>query len=229
MHCDVAERDVRDFQETWSLPLLRVGGEVSDGLGDVALLLNCLAEQLWHQDRVTAGSARHPSHQEPGTLLWFRMDPGCLPLRDCAQQLVWEDLSSLRTRWRHYRWMLMLKGLSFSWCVSRLYVDIMIQDQILSGTDHILYVIKLEYHHCSVFKIHIQYLLVVLLKEINTKCLLFSHVDFTLFVWSPSSAVQSNIRHLLFLTRLYILNNIRHQSIINTIKALRQNVHLGLC
>nr|XP_019957253.1 PREDICTED: REM2- and Rab-like small GTPase 1 [Paralichthys olivaceus] len=69
MHCDVAERDVRDFEETWSLPLLRVGGEVSDGLGDVALLLNCLAEQLWHQDCVTAGSARHPSQQDAVTLL----------------------------------------------------------------------------------------------------------------------------------------------------------------
>ncbi|KAI4826736.1 hypothetical protein KUCAC02_030169 [Chaenocephalus aceratus] len=26
MHCDVAERDVRNFQETWSVPVLRVGG-----------------------------------------------------------------------------------------------------------------------------------------------------------------------------------------------------------
>ncbi|XP_022065460.1 ciliogenesis and planar polarity effector 2 [Acanthochromis polyacanthus] len=57
MHCDVSERDVRDFQETWSLPVLRTGGEVSDGLGDVAPFLNCLAENLWHQDCLTAGSA----------------------------------------------------------------------------------------------------------------------------------------------------------------------------
>lgn len=56
MHCDVAERDVRDFQETWRLPVLRVGGEVSDGLDDVSPLLNCLAEQLWHQDHVPARS-----------------------------------------------------------------------------------------------------------------------------------------------------------------------------
>ncbi|XP_032368903.1 ciliogenesis and planar polarity effector 2 [Etheostoma spectabile] len=60
MHCDVADRDVRDFQETWSLPVLRVGGDVSDTLGDVAPLLNCLAENLWHQDCVTARSASHP-------------------------------------------------------------------------------------------------------------------------------------------------------------------------
>ncbi|KAK2861998.1 hypothetical protein Q5P01_001531 [Channa striata] len=53
MHCDVAERDVQEFQETWSLPVLRMGGEVSDSLGDVAPLLNCLTEQLWHQDCVT--------------------------------------------------------------------------------------------------------------------------------------------------------------------------------
>ncbi|XP_070815528.1 ciliogenesis and planar polarity effector 2 [Chaetodon trifascialis] len=69
MHCDVAERDVRNFQETWSLPVLRMGGEVSDGLGDVAPLLNCLAENLWHQDCVAAGSASHHSQQETVTLL----------------------------------------------------------------------------------------------------------------------------------------------------------------
>lgn len=68
MHCDVAERDIRDFQETWGIPVLRTGGEVTDGLGDVASLLNCLAENLWHQDCVTAGSASHHS-QETVTLL----------------------------------------------------------------------------------------------------------------------------------------------------------------
>lgn len=68
MHCDVAERDIRDFQETWGIPVLRTGGEVTDGLGDVASLLNCLAESLWHQDCVTAGSASHHS-QETVTLL----------------------------------------------------------------------------------------------------------------------------------------------------------------
>ncbi|KAM9408426.1 ciliogenesis and planar polarity effector 2 isoform 2-T2 [Pholidichthys leucotaenia] len=68
MHCDVTESDVRDFQETWGLPVLRTGGEVSDGLGDVASILNCLAENLWHQDCVTAGTACHPP-QETLTVL----------------------------------------------------------------------------------------------------------------------------------------------------------------
>ncbi|XP_029007894.1 ciliogenesis and planar polarity effector 2 isoform X2 [Betta splendens] len=67
MHCDVAQRDVRDFQETWRLPVLRVGGEVSNGLDDVSPLLNCLAEQLWHHDCVTAGSVG--LQQETVTLL----------------------------------------------------------------------------------------------------------------------------------------------------------------
>ncbi|KAM6927214.1 ciliogenesis and planar polarity effector 2 [Xenentodon cancila] len=58
MHCDVTERDVKEFQDTWRLPVLHTGGEVSDGLGDVAPLLNCLAENLWHQDCLTAGTAR---------------------------------------------------------------------------------------------------------------------------------------------------------------------------
>lgn len=69
MHCDVTERDVRDFQEESGLPVLRTGGEVSDGLGDVAPLLNCLAENLWHQDCVTARPARRLPQQETGTLL----------------------------------------------------------------------------------------------------------------------------------------------------------------
>ncbi|KAM4587601.1 ciliogenesis and planar polarity effector 2 [Odontesthes bonariensis] len=63
MHCDVAERDVREFQRKWRLPVLRAGGEVSDGLGDVAPILNCLAENLWHQDCVAAGAACQHSQQ----------------------------------------------------------------------------------------------------------------------------------------------------------------------
>ncbi|CAG06981.1 unnamed protein product, partial [Tetraodon nigroviridis] len=54
MHCDVTERDVRNLEHTWSLPVLRLGGEVGDGLADVAPLLNRLAEALWHQDCVAA-------------------------------------------------------------------------------------------------------------------------------------------------------------------------------
>ncbi|XP_029358591.1 ciliogenesis and planar polarity effector 2 [Echeneis naucrates] len=69
MHCDVAERDVRGFQETWRLPLLQMGGEASDGLGDIAPLLNCLTEQLWHQDCVAAGSSRHHSQLDTVTVL----------------------------------------------------------------------------------------------------------------------------------------------------------------
>lgn len=69
MHCDVTETDVRNFQETWGLPVLRMGGEVSDGLDDVAFLLNCLAENLWHQDCVATASASHHLQQETEMLL----------------------------------------------------------------------------------------------------------------------------------------------------------------
>ncbi|XP_029991358.1 ciliogenesis and planar polarity effector 2 [Sphaeramia orbicularis] len=69
MHCDVAEKDVRGFQMTSGLPVLRMGGEVSDGLGDVAPLLNCLAENLWHQDCVTVGSGSYRSQRETATLI----------------------------------------------------------------------------------------------------------------------------------------------------------------
>lgn len=56
MHCDVMEKDVTAFRSSWGFPLLRVGGEVSDGLGDVSPLLNCICENLWHQDCVRAGA-----------------------------------------------------------------------------------------------------------------------------------------------------------------------------
>lgn len=69
MHCDVAERDVREFQETWKLPVLHTGGEVSDGLGDVAPVLNCLAENLWHQDCLRAGASQCLQQEEAVTLI----------------------------------------------------------------------------------------------------------------------------------------------------------------
>lgn len=68
MHCDVAERDVRSFRETSGLPVMCSGAEVTDGLGDVAALLNCLAENLWHQDCLTTRSDSHQSQQEVETL-----------------------------------------------------------------------------------------------------------------------------------------------------------------
>uniref|UniRef100_A0A672P0V1 Ciliogenesis and planar polarity effector 2 n=1 Tax=Sinocyclocheilus grahami TaxID=75366 RepID=A0A672P0V1_SINGR len=56
MHTDVTESDVTHFQEVWGLPIFRVGGDVSAGLGEVAPLLNALAENLWHPDCVAASS-----------------------------------------------------------------------------------------------------------------------------------------------------------------------------
>lgn len=69
MHCDVPERDIRAFKMMWGLPVLRVGGEVSDGLGDVAPLLNCLCENLWHQDCLRAGAERQPPLSQTETFL----------------------------------------------------------------------------------------------------------------------------------------------------------------
>ncbi|XP_061584520.1 ciliogenesis and planar polarity effector 2 [Cololabis saira] len=69
MHCDVTERDVKEFQETWRLPVLHTGGEVTDGLGDIAPLLNCLAENLWYQDCLTAGASHCLQQEEAATVL----------------------------------------------------------------------------------------------------------------------------------------------------------------
>uniref|UniRef100_A0A8C7XN87 Ciliogenesis and planar polarity effector 2 n=1 Tax=Oryzias sinensis TaxID=183150 RepID=A0A8C7XN87_9TELE len=69
MHCDVSERDVKEFQETWNLPMLRMGGEVTDGLGDVAPILNCLAENLWHQECLMNTTAVRPCLQDCATAL----------------------------------------------------------------------------------------------------------------------------------------------------------------
>uniref|UniRef100_A0A1A8GBV5 Ciliogenesis and planar polarity effector 2 n=1 Tax=Nothobranchius korthausae TaxID=1143690 RepID=A0A1A8GBV5_9TELE len=70
MHCDVAERDVGKFEETWRLPVLCTGGgEAGTGLCDVAPILNCLAENLWHQDCITSGAAHQELESENATLL----------------------------------------------------------------------------------------------------------------------------------------------------------------
>ncbi|XP_073525257.1 ciliogenesis and planar polarity effector 2-like, partial [Phyllobates terribilis] len=64
MHTDVTEQDIRDFQETWQLPVMRVrsgsGPRAGDGraeLAEAAPLLDGLAEVVWRRDRVTAGLA----------------------------------------------------------------------------------------------------------------------------------------------------------------------------
>lgn len=64
MHTDVTEQEVTRFQEVWGLPVFCMGGEVSDSLGEVAPLLNCLTEHLWHQDCVAARSTTHPLQPE---------------------------------------------------------------------------------------------------------------------------------------------------------------------
>ncbi|XP_055068586.2 ciliogenesis and planar polarity effector 2 [Misgurnus anguillicaudatus] len=57
MHTDVTESDVTHFQEVCGFPVFRMGGDVSAGLGEVAPLLNALAENLWYQDCIAASSA----------------------------------------------------------------------------------------------------------------------------------------------------------------------------
>ncbi|XP_072887965.1 ciliogenesis and planar polarity effector 2 [Hemitrygon akajei] len=75
MHTDVTEREVRDFQQTWHLPVYKIksinGPRLSDGKtldGKVGLLevehiLNGIAEHLWYQDQVTAGLAPAVHHR----------------------------------------------------------------------------------------------------------------------------------------------------------------------
>nr|B7ZTR0.1 RecName: Full=Ciliogenesis and planar polarity effector 2; AltName: Full=REM2- and Rab-like small GTPase 1 [Xenopus tropicalis]AAI70963.1 hypothetical protein LOC549439 [Xenopus tropicalis] len=66
-HTDVTENDLRDFQRTWQLPVMRVrsvnGPRVAEGRGldgrvglvECAPVLNGLAEILWRRDQVIAG------------------------------------------------------------------------------------------------------------------------------------------------------------------------------
>ncbi|XP_010894401.2 ciliogenesis and planar polarity effector 2 [Esox lucius] len=65
-HTDVTEREVTRFQEVSGLPVFRMGGDVTNAsnLGEVAPLLNCLAEHLWHQDCVAAMAPAIPTHPE---------------------------------------------------------------------------------------------------------------------------------------------------------------------
>ncbi|XP_061076321.1 ciliogenesis and planar polarity effector 2-like [Conger conger] len=58
MHADVTDQDVRKFQEVWGLPVFRMGADVVGAFGEVAPLLNALAESLWHQDCMMVGATR---------------------------------------------------------------------------------------------------------------------------------------------------------------------------
>ncbi|XP_030634286.1 ciliogenesis and planar polarity effector 2 [Chanos chanos] len=66
IHTDVTESEVNRFQEVWGVPVFCMGGDVAGGLGEVAPLLNSLAENLWHQDCTAAGSVPPPTQTEPG-------------------------------------------------------------------------------------------------------------------------------------------------------------------
>ncbi|XP_017334731.1 ciliogenesis and planar polarity effector 2 [Ictalurus punctatus] len=67
MHTDVTESDITRFEEVWGVPVFRVGGDVSGGFGEISLLLNALAENLWHQDCMHASTSvpSYPGHIGP--------------------------------------------------------------------------------------------------------------------------------------------------------------------
>lgn len=67
MHTDVTDSDITHFQEVWDVPLFRTGGDVSGGFGEIAPLLNALAENLWHQDCLHASTSVpfYPGHIGP--------------------------------------------------------------------------------------------------------------------------------------------------------------------
>uniref|UniRef100_A0A8C4SGL8 Ciliogenesis and planar polarity effector 2 n=1 Tax=Erpetoichthys calabaricus TaxID=27687 RepID=A0A8C4SGL8_ERPCA len=56
MHTDVTEKELREFQQAWAVPVFRfqssVSGVSQPALEDVAPLLNGLAEHLWNQDQL---------------------------------------------------------------------------------------------------------------------------------------------------------------------------------
>ncbi|XP_066521828.1 ciliogenesis and planar polarity effector 2 isoform X2 [Hoplias malabaricus] len=63
MHTDVTESEITQFQ-VWGVPVFRVGGDVSGGFGEIAPLLNTLAENLWHQDCVHSSSTTLPQQSQ---------------------------------------------------------------------------------------------------------------------------------------------------------------------
>ncbi|XP_072539203.1 ciliogenesis and planar polarity effector 2 isoform X1 [Salminus brasiliensis] len=65
MHTDVTESEITRFQKVWGVPVFRVGGDVSGGFGEIAPLLNALAENLWHQDCINASSASLLPQSQP--------------------------------------------------------------------------------------------------------------------------------------------------------------------
>ncbi|XP_006642172.2 ciliogenesis and planar polarity effector 2 isoform X1 [Lepisosteus oculatus] len=68
MHTDVTERELREFQQAWGVPVFRVPGGAGApgvaGLAEVAPLLDALAEHLWHRDVLAAQSPKPGSGRE---------------------------------------------------------------------------------------------------------------------------------------------------------------------
>lgn len=61
MHTDVTESEITRFQEDQGIPVFRVGGDVTGGFGEIAPILNALAENLWHLDCIRVSSITTPS------------------------------------------------------------------------------------------------------------------------------------------------------------------------
>ncbi|XP_052213020.1 ciliogenesis and planar polarity effector 2-like isoform X2 [Dreissena polymorpha] len=71
-HSEVTQRDIRDFEKTWKIPIVKVKNvpdSTQADINDTVLTLNTICEHLWQRDLILAGKIPKPQRvQEPDTV-----------------------------------------------------------------------------------------------------------------------------------------------------------------
>ncbi|XP_053379514.1 ciliogenesis and planar polarity effector 2-like isoform X2 [Mercenaria mercenaria] len=62
-HAEVTQRDIRDFEKTWNIPVLRMKNTVDSSqsdTSDIVHAMNTICEHLWQRDLILAGKISKP-------------------------------------------------------------------------------------------------------------------------------------------------------------------------
>ncbi|XP_071110388.1 ciliogenesis and planar polarity effector 2-like [Haliotis cracherodii] len=70
-HSEITQRDIRDFESTWKIPILKIKNvpeyhhtDSRNDLSDVLPILNSICEHLWYRDVLLAGRSQNKGHMD---------------------------------------------------------------------------------------------------------------------------------------------------------------------
>ena len=77
-HSDVTQKDIRNFERTWKMPVLKMKNIPDSNqaeTNDTINTMNIICEQLWKRDLILAGKiSKPPSVQPPETVKHYTDD-----------------------------------------------------------------------------------------------------------------------------------------------------------